>query len=321
MFFQKVNRYSRILKKKDFTDDNIYDCFEENFSEDEIDDTLDRFLYKLNNPIKNNAKKLLKLMLSFNEKKRPTIAEILKSPLFNTSYLSNVKQKPLLEFRINPIFGKYPCNLTTYEGFDVLVRLSTRVPISLETFFLAVDIYQRSLPVASLNLKVDEKEKEQTEQTENRGQKEQKERINIIFKACLSLYMAIKMLEAYFADTNILADLTGNLFQAKDLVIGEAILTNKQGGIRYTDNLFTSSSTLIRLNEAFELSRNCYIYPKIDFKEWKRLNDVEQLNEPKYNKYMPFNTFLIQTNYYSNFTDISLSYLPVLFEMDSTKFN
>jgi hypothetical protein len=101
----------------------------------------------------------------------------------------------------------------------------------------------------------------------------------------------------------------------------------------YPDNFFTNSTTFERLEEGFNLSRDCHVYSKINFVKWKSLNDFEA-NEIKHgneaneaneankakkiyeNKWGEFIPFLIQTKYYTYLTDPTLSYIPILFAQD-----
>ena len=105
------------------------------------------------------------------------------------------------------------------------------------------------------------------------------------------------------------------------MIFGESFIINSLNGIIYPENLFTNSSTLNRINKAFELSRNCFIYNKINLNEWKKLNDEEEKKETIYNKYIPFNTFLGQTNYYFLILeDPSLEYIEKIYIDDQKTF-
>jgi serine/threonine protein kinase len=287
------------LSDENYISKNVLRIIEEKLAPSNIDRTLNRYFSHFQKKTRFIIISLIKRMLSFDVKLRPTTNEILSSPLF-----ANVKIIAYPEILKTPINKPIVCNELVYEGFDVLVRLSTRIPIKLETFFLAADIYQRSLAYRQPI-------------TGNWTQ----DYANTVFQSCLSLYMAIKMIESYFADINVITQLAGNLFSPKYLIVGESILVNSFGGKIYPDNFFTNSTTFERLEEGFNLSRDCHIYSKINFVKWKSLNDSEA-NEVKdkkkiyENKWGEFIPFLIQTKYYTHLTDATLSYIPILFAQD-----
>ena len=294
------------FKDKDYTEKKVLKNIVELLSPETISITLNAFLSKLEEP--SNAVSLITRMLDFDPKLRSSIDEVLSSPLFNPpSSLSSqfpllpvIKLPSLTKMEINPPILKSNCDIFTYEGFDVLVRLSSKVAISIETFFLAVDIYHRSLAY---------RHQLTGDWTTDYN--------NIVYSASLSLYLAIKMIEPFFADSKLIAKLAGNLFPPEYLLIGEPIIVNSLNGILYPDNFFTSSTTLRRLQEAFEISRNCRKYPNIDLEEWKKLNHNEAEKEEKFNKYSPFILFFKTTSYYKNhFNDSSRDYISKLFKND-----
>jgi hypothetical protein len=172
-------------------------------------------------------------------------------------------------------------------------KLGTSLQIRLESFYLAADIFQRSLTYKNIS-------------TTKEGN-----RRNIIYQATLSFYMAIKMVESYFADIEVLTKLSGNLFSPDALLLGECALVNNFKGILYPMNLFRASTTERRLLEGFELLRNCFLYPEIDMKMWLKFSLQEEDKEGKFNKYILFYTFIPYTRYYRYFLkdDTSSLYL------------
>lgn len=280
--------------KKDFTVDKVKEVFIKYLSPDTIVYTLKKFLSNLKEPLKSNVINLLKRMLNFDPLKRATVEEILESTIF--------QKKEAKGRKIHPVIYKSDCDYISYEGFDTLLRMSTRIPISLETFFLAVDIYQRTLiyrhPIT--------------------GDSEQDYK-NTVYSASIALYIAAKMIESYFVDPELLSSLAENLFTANELISGETFIVNNLEGVLYPENFFTSSSTLDRLLKAFELSRNCFIYRRINLKEWKVLSDEEKTIQ--YNKYIPFNTFLGETEYYKLvLEDPDRNYIKKLYEEDKNNY-
>ena len=279
------------LKSEEFKDKTVKKIYKEKIGPKVIKKTLKKYLANLPKEIRKNAIKIITPMLFFKTLFRPSLDYILTSPLFSSFQRTNVGKIK------EPYIEKPICNVLDYEGFDIITKISTKIAISIETFFLAVDIYQRSISIRK-----------------NSDYK------NVVFNAILAFYMAIKMIESYFADGKKLIELSGNYFKYKKLLIGESILINNWQGIIYPDNLFTSSSTLLRLKESFNLGRNCFIYRRIDLETWKKYNDEEELKEGKFEKYSHFNNFLVTTPYYTLMSnDPSLSYISKLYEEDSKK--
>lgn len=283
------------LSNKDYSKENVLKVIEKKLSPSNIDTTLNSYFFRLNKKVRRQAVTLIKTMLNFNPLLRPDTNKILTSPLFQARVF---KKGIILADRINkPII----CNELVYEGFDILVRLSTRISIKIETFFLAADIYQRTLAYRqALTEHVD------------------KDYLNTVFHACVCFYMAIKMIESYFADIDIITKLAGNLFAPEYLLKGETALVNSLRGQIYPNNFFTNSTTFRRLEEGFNLSHNCHIYRKINFQKWKILND-EEVNKDEsqvYNKWGQFIPFLLKIKYYSYLTDGTLSYILPLYQND-----
>ena len=297
IFLQVLSRGKSLFykfKKKDFQAENVKERYVEKLSPSVIEDTLEDYLSNLKKVFRKKTIKLLKKMLKFNPEKRAGMNYVLK-------YFKDVNTEK--GTYIKPVIPKIECNIIEYEGFDTLVRLCTRVAINLETFFLAADIYQRSLPIRRHSEDVNEDYR------------------NIIYAATLSLYIAAKIVENYYVDPVEMAKLTENMFTGEDLLKGESALAEDWQGIFYPDNLFTQSSTLNRFNQAFEVSRNSFIYRKIDLEKWKELNDNEELVEAEYEKYTPFISFLSQTNYYKIlYQDPSRKYIKNLYENDKKFF-
>lgn len=285
------NLFSR-LKKKNFDIKHVLKIIEDKLSGENIDLTLHKNLRGVQDQTK--WVNLLKRMLEFDPEDRPNTNEILSSSLF--------KKFPRVEGTINPtpILSPTFCNELAYDGFDALVRISGRIPMKLETFFLASNIYQRSLahrhPLTG-NVKVDYDK--------------------TIYQAALSIYLAVKFNEAYFADVKKITELAKNRFDSNDLYIGEAALTNAWGGKFYPDNLFTVSTTTERLKEAFEVSRDCHLYRYLDVKKWGELNDEEMtvanVYEDKWGQFLPF---LKITDYYGYIMSGNEDYIKEVYQMD-----
>lgn len=281
------------LKSSEFEDKKVKEIYKEKISRKTIKGTLEKYLKHLSKKMKKDAVKLITRMLDFNPDQRIHVDNVLSSDLFKKYTLTNMGKTK------QPYIQKSICKEIDYEGFDMLAKISTQIKISIETFFLAVDIYQRSISVR-----------------ENHDYK------NTAFNAILAFYMAVKMIEPYFADAQKMIEMSGNRFTRKDLIIGETVLINNWQGIIYPNNLFTNSSTLKRLEEAFELGRNCFVYRKIDLDTWKKYSKKEELMEGKFEKYSNLNEFLVNTKYYKlMISDPELTYISKLYKKDSEEFS
>lgn len=274
---------------KDYTEEKVRKKYEQFLSKNNIDTTLNNFI---KDPSAKKAIPYIKKMLEFDVKKRATLDEVLK--LFKPEIPKNKTHY------INPIIEKATCDKIVYEGFDTIFRMSLKLSLRVETFFLAVDIYQRILPFRNISTNYEENKR------------------NIIYNATLALYMAIKTVESYFADTEMLAKMAGNVFKPYKLVQGEAVIVNNLYGIIYPNNLFRASTTERRLLQAFELLRNCFLYRNIDLEKWREYSEEEEKAEGKFNKYVPFSSFVGKTQYYRDYLE-GADYLEKLYKKDSEK--
>jgi len=265
------------FKEKDFKADKVRKRYEEKLSSEVIEDTLNTYLSNLEKPLRNKTVKLLLKMLEFEPKYRASMDDVLNYFDIKEDITDDINED---NYELKPIIPDFECNLKNYEGFDALVKLSMKIPINLETFFLAADMYQRILPIR------------------RHHDDECQDYKYTVYVATLSLYMATKISESYYVKPKKFIESSGNIFTVKDLIDGETALIEEWQGIFYPNNLFTNSSTLGSFKLAFELSRNCFIYRRLDLKQWKKNNDKQEIEEGEYNKYTPFITFLSQTNYY-----------------------
>jgi len=287
--------FSNFKSASEFTVPNVKAVLNLKLSENKINKTLNIFLKNLREPQKSQAISLLTQMLNFNPSKRPSTQEILKHPLFSKY---NKQGGIIMNPRI--LKPKY-CNIITYYAFDNLMQVATRLPISLETFFISADIFQRSLHYAT------------------QGETPEDNYKNLVFLANLSLYMGIKMIESYHLPPKKLVELNNGEFSERSLIRGEMMLTNNLDGIMYPKNLFTQSSTFRRLELGFNLLRNCFAYHKLNLEKWKEMNDKEEKSEGTFDKYIPFKTFIVNTNYYKKIKGRSREeYIPEIYKKDKS---
>ena len=247
--FSKKSPFSH-LKKKEYTRERVTDIITEVFGPDRIDKTMERYFRKVPPMFKKKLTGLVKKMLSFNPLDRPTADQVLAELTRDTRIGGQVIPSPVLPPAL--------CDALILEGFNTIVKMCSKIWAKLETFFLAADIYQRSLayrhPLTG-NMTADIN--------------------NSIFQGVLAVYMAIKVVETFGANPKKLTELSGDRFLSEDLIIGESHLVTGFGGHIYPNNLFTASTTKARFEKAFELSRNCHVYRKIDIAEWKALDREE----------------------------------------------
>ncbi len=279
----------------DFTKSKVKTAINKYLNPKVIDNTLNTYLVGLPEPIQSESAKILKRMLSFNPTERPTVDEIMKSPIFyalkrDIGHGMSIYKRP---------YPPRKCDLIYYYGFDFMVRLALKLSITIETFFLTADIYQRILAFGH-HLTGDFK----------------KDWPNVALIAVTSLYMAIKMIEPYFPDPIALTKLASNVFDSNAIIKVEASLTQLFEGIIYPRNLFTEGEGKNRLIYAFDnLLMNCHVYYKIDLGMWIR--DGIKKPESPYNKYGQFSDFVKLTQYYQSIQkEAQNTYVPRLYQKD-----
>jgi hypothetical protein len=261
---------------------------------------LNRYLSGLPGSIKTSAVELISRMLNINPSLRPSIDEVINSDLFQNHLPKKdighgmaIYKRPYPPRKCDPIY---------YYGFDFMVRTAMKLSIQLETFFLAADIYQRSLAYSrelTGNFQVDWP--------------------NVALLAMTSLYMAIKMLEPYHGDIKKLSEYANNVFNPEDIIRVEAFLTQLFEGLIYQRSLFTDSEGKNRLIYAFDkLLRNCHAYHRINLDLW--VEDGRMKPEMPYNKYILFSNFIPETEYHKKiFTESRRQYIPEMYQEDLDK--
>lgn len=281
----------------DFTKTKVRTTIKKLFSHSNIDQTLNSYLSGHPNHIKDPAIKLIKSMLNTNSARRPTVDQIMASPLFH-GIKKDIGHGMAIYKRPYP---PRKCDVIYYYGYDFMVRLATKLAIKLETFFLAADIFQRALAYGH-HLTGDFK----------------KDWANVALTAATSLYMAIKMIEPYSPDPVAITKLSSNVFTSGDIIKVEASLTQLFEGMLYPRNLFTDSAGKNRLVYAFDkLLRNCHLYYRIDLDRW--VQDETNKQEMPYNKNILLSQFIGNTEYYKLIqTQKRNQYIPDMYNNDVT---
>ncbi len=266
IFFQVLS--GKISLYKDFDKKTIIRTNMLLFGKRNIDKTLHKYI------VGPNVISVIKQMLDFDPSKRPSVNTILKLLFNNVIVEGKVKYS-------SPLPPK-SCDIMYYYGFDFMLRFATKIEIKTETFFLAADIYQRSIHYNSLS-----------------GNK--KDWANLVILAITSIYMAIKMIESF--DKNIknmlrlIEELNEKLINklADSILKTEAAIVQLFRGVVYSINLFTETEGLDRLIFTFKYLRNCFMYHKIDLNEWSKSNPSVYRS-----KYIKFSEFLPKTDYYKS---------------------
>jgi serine/threonine protein kinase len=247
---------------------------------------------------KENAVRLISQMLSIDPSRRPTIDSILSDPLFKNIKDHNINtiEKVIYNTPGNPV----SCDIIYYFGFDYLVRVMLQIiGIKTETFFLAADIYQRSLEHAPI-LTADKP----------------KNWINVVLLVLTSIFMAIKITEPYYPNPSILVQLGLNLITRQDIINKETALIEILGGIVSYKNIATETTNQRYLVRAFDLMRNCHIYHKIDenyLSSWKQ-HQAGLIKDVKH--YQHFTEFIKTTKYYELLHQSPDIYVPILYQQD-----
>jgi serine/threonine protein kinase len=280
---------------KTYTKTNVLKTIKTLFNPRAIDKTLNKYLVNLDLNTKKYAIPLIKTMLSFNPYERPDINTILSNPLFdsNSNNTNNNNYDDGIVVYNRPLRPRQ-CDVIYYFGFDYMFRKALKLPIRLETFFLASDIYQRALAYAH-ELSGDFK----------------KDWPNVALLALTSLFMAIKMIEIFKPD---MQKISGEGITYDDIVKTEGALVQLFGGVIYPKNLFTETNGHKSLLKVFEALRNCNLYYRVDLEEWKRMNTTNP--EPYYNKYIPFIDFAKDTQYYKRMA-LGGKYIEDMYKSDS----
>ncbi len=254
------------FKKADFTGPKIKKVYTDFLSESNIGKTLDDFLGKSKNLTK--VKNLIRGMLKFKKTERISLKSVLEEL---GGYDSN---KLSIYF---PIILKPDYNVYMYKGFNFLFNLCLEVNVNTETYFLAADIYNRSLADWNLMDNI----------TDN---------IRIAkYHAGLSLFIAVKMVEPYNLSAERVSELCDSAFRPEKLLMAECIYVNNISGITYPDNLFTNSFSEKTLEYATDLCGNLFLYRYIDIAEWKNKYSRDRYLD----KYQNFKLFTKNTQYYS----------------------
>jgi len=296
IFLEVLSRGKPIYS--DFTKAKVRSTNKKLFSPGTIDLTLSNYLAELPTNVREAASSIIKKMLSFKPRDRPTLDEIMNSDLFTYLPIKDIGHGIAL---YKQPFSPKKCDIIYYYGFDYMVRLALKFPvIKTETFFLAADIYQRSLAYAH-----------------NLTGNFYKDWPNVALTATTSLYMAIKMLEPFNPKPDKLAAMSSNIFKGDDIILVEAALTQLFEGIIYPKNLFTESECGNLLLYAFELLHNCHIYYRINLDLWKK--DCQVKPKQPYNKFEPFSVFFPNTTYAKETRGKKQKiYLPEIYKKDLT---
>jgi len=246
-----------------------------------IDNTLNAYLIEMDSEPKRAAIDIIKQMLRFDSKARPSLESIMKSSLFDTVPKSGTHNQGSVVYNLP--FPPRKCDPIYYQGFDMLLKIAEKLLlIKTETVFLAADMYQRSLAYAH---KLTGEYK--------------KDIVNVILLSTTCIYMAIKMIEPYYPKPEELITLTNNIFTRDDLIRVESCLVQMFGGVLYSRNLFTETRTEQNLLQIFDYLRNCHMYHTIDLDQWKLIQTQVSLNDNS-TKDIIFSSFYPKTKYYQD---------------------
>lgn len=268
--------------------ETIKNTINNKLSPEVISNTLYPYLYMLDITNKSHAINIISQMLSFDINKRPTVEQIMNSPLF-----SSYNNKSIGEVVYETPKPPRLCNVIHYYGFDYLLRTSLKIPnLRLETLFLAGDIYQRSLAYGH-SLTGDFN----------------KDWANTILISSTSLYMAVKMIESIYVRPEQLVDIGKKIFTKLDVLNVEAVLTQIFNGIIYPKNLFTETNTYQGLIKGFKMLNNCHLYHRVDLNKWKNL----QPPTTDFDRNILLSDFIKTTDYYQLLNQDKDKYIPNLY--------
>lgn len=271
--FLEILRHGRYVFDRTITYQTIYNLFNDSVRSK----TIAGFLNHISSPYLPDIIDLLDKMLAINPKERPGTTTILKSPLFR-----DFRQPLTIEQEVGivepDIEYMEECTIFQYRAFDDMVRIAEYQNVKIEVVFLAADLFHRVMSLSPPLIP-------------NIAQTWKM--IILVMMTCY--WIANKMIEYAPATSTGIAKFNNNIFSADQLLQLEQLIIQRLNGVIYRSNFFTHSPCYHRLQEAFELLRNCYIYSRIDLEDWLAQSHPSC---KQYDTDIRFQSFYKQTEYY-----------------------
>ena len=199
--------------------------------------------------------KLLYKIIIIESPKRATAPMVVNDHLFDNIRNSNSEVNGGVMYPTTDRPTKY--DIIQYRGFDFMLRGFVQLEDSIQTIFLAGDLYQRVLHTLDLILYDD---------TDNHKWS--------IF-SCVSmtcLWMAHKMIEPSTLSVNDIVKMSSHAFSNDSVRRTEEIIMETFGGIIYRKNLYTTSKCHHKMSVAFDSLYNCFLYHQFDLDKWEEMS-------------------------------------------------
>lgn len=223
--------------------------------------TLDRYL-KATIPEMRERKMVvdfLDRLLSFKESNRWTAGDLLNDPIFNQLGSSEISRSPSGS-SLYPLIWVYPpekVGIEAYLSVDFMIRLMININPMAETFYIAIDIYHRSL--SHLYMLYDHfKSSNGTGKYLSEGSSLTEV---LSLGAVTSVWIALKANDHKKWTAKSISEITANHYSPERILEMERHIVIGLKGIIYRWNPFKEAKSLIGLSILFEDVTNIYRYP------------------------------------------------------------
>lgn len=214
----------------------------------------------------NEIYELVCSMLDWDPTKRPTAKTIIQK----MSMLTKIPEMNGIliqtEFQ-EPVKGTFD----DYIAFDTMMKVGIKYNLTVETFFLAVDIYHRC---SSITLSVNKDARKH-------------------FIAMMSLFIAAKITETQQLGIDFVV--ASGSYQRFEVVRSETIILRALQGAIYRKNFFTEAKTVQSLIIAFETCRNPTKYTSVNMTKFGQ-DEIGLRNFENYS----MQDFVRHTSYFNN---------------------
>ena len=174
-------------------------------------------------------------------------------------------------------------DIIQYRAFDFMLRGFIQLGGSIETIFLAGDLYQRILHTLDLIL-------------ENDSKKHKWSTFSCVAMTCL--LMAHKMIEPSTFSIDDIVKMCNYEFSNDSVRRIEEIIMETFGGILYRKNLYTTSKCHHKISAAFDSLYNCFLYKQFDLDKWEEMtlpqcdDDCASISNESFVLFFPYNLSL-----------------------------
>jgi len=206
---------------------------------------------------------------------------IIKDPLFNHIGSGCITSEPLnITINSNVVDAgimhpmvdrpmKY--DIVQYRAFDFMLRGLIQLGDSIQTIFLAGDLYQRILH--SLDIILDGRSLSDSfppNQSPSNSKNNKWSIVSCVAMTCLLI--AHKMIEPTVLGIDNLVTMCNHEFSSDSVRRTEEIIIETFGGILYRRNLYMTSTCHHKMTVAFDSLYNCFSYHRLDLDKWEEMS-------------------------------------------------